>query len=128
MPAASSGYDGERLLPGRKRHIVTDMLGLLLVVAVTAANVGVRDAAGPLLQRLRMLHREIALVWAGGLHRRPCPLVPQNLSPTLEVVKRTDTMEGFVLPRRWVVERTLCAMRSCFYPRFSRDGLPGSER
>ncbi|MFF1504791.1 transposase [Streptomyces sp. NPDC058316] len=31
-------------MPGRKRHIVTDTLGLLLVVAVTAANVGDRDA------------------------------------------------------------------------------------
>ncbi|WP_371095203.1 transposase [Streptomyces sanglieri] len=38
----------------------------MLVVAVTAANVGDRDAAGPLLQRLRMLRRETTLVWADG--------------------------------------------------------------
>lgn len=38
VPATSRGYDGGKKVPGRKRHIVTDTLGLLLVVAVTAAN------------------------------------------------------------------------------------------
>lgn len=62
VPAASSGYDGGKKVPGRKRHIVTDTLGLLLVVAVTAANAGDRDAALPLQERLRTRHREITLV------------------------------------------------------------------
>ncbi|WP_251061107.1 transposase [Streptomyces sp. ISL-100] len=44
----------------RKRHIVTDTLGLLLVVAVTAANVGDRDAAVPLLVRLRRRRHQYA--------------------------------------------------------------------
>lgn len=66
VPLSSSGYDGGRKVPGRKRHIVTDTLGLLLVVAVTATNVGDRDAAVPLLQRLHTLHRETTLVWADG--------------------------------------------------------------
>jgi transposase len=82
---------------------------LLLVVAVTAANVGDREAAVPLLQRLRNLHRDICLLWADGGY--PGQLVDwcrQKLAFALEVVKRTDDMEGFVvLPRRWVVERTL---------------------
>ncbi|MFB7225476.1 transposase [Streptomyces sp. NPDC056227] len=38
VPAASRGFDGGKLINGRKRHIVTDCLGLLLVVAVTAAS------------------------------------------------------------------------------------------
>ncbi|WP_405827421.1 transposase [Streptomyces sp. NBC_00105] len=62
VPAASRGYDGGKKVPGRKNHIITYTLGLLLVVAVTAANVGDRDAAVPLLQRLRSLHQEITLV------------------------------------------------------------------
>ncbi|MFJ9871424.1 transposase [Streptomyces sp. NPDC101165] len=66
VPAASRGYDGGKKVPGRKRHIVTDCLGLLLVVAVTAANFGDRDAAVGLLTRLRRLHRDITLVWADG--------------------------------------------------------------
>lgn len=88
---------------------MTDYLGLLLVVAVTAANVGDREAAVPLLQRLRNLHRDICLVWAdGGYSGQLVDWCRQKLAFALEVVKRTDDMEGFVvLPRRWVVERTL---------------------
>ncbi|MGW2561591.1 transposase [Streptomyces sp. NPDC001514] len=66
VPASSRGYDGGKKVPGRKRHLVTDCLGLLLVVAVTAANIGDRDAAVGLLQRLRRLHRDLTLVWADG--------------------------------------------------------------
>ncbi|MER7700192.1 transposase [Streptomyces sp. NPDC096095] len=66
VAASSSGYDGGKKVPGRKRHIATDTLGLLLAVAVTAANAGDRDAAVPLLRRLRTLHREITLARADG--------------------------------------------------------------
>ncbi|MGW4823532.1 transposase, partial [Streptomyces sp. NPDC004227] len=106
VPAASRGYDGGKKVPGRKRHIVTDTLGLLLVVAVTAANIGDRDAAVGLLRRLRRLHRDITLVWAdGGYTGSLVDWCRQKLALTLEIVKRTDGMEGFVvLPRRWVVE------------------------
>ncbi|MFF1321895.1 transposase [Streptomyces chartreusis] len=83
-------------------------LGLLLVVAVTAANVGDRDAAMGLLIRLRRLHRDICLVWAdGGYTGGIVDWARAKLALTLQVVKRTDDMEGFVvLPRRWVIERT----------------------
>ncbi|MFF3468558.1 IS5 family transposase [Streptomyces sp. NPDC002619] len=108
VPAASRGYDGGKQVPGRKRPIVTDTLGLLLVVAVTAANIGDRDAAVGLLARLRALHRDIVLVWAdGGYTGGLVEWCRRRLALTLEIVKRTDDMEGFVvLPRRWVVERT----------------------
>ncbi|NEA56218.1 IS5 family transposase [Streptomyces sp. SID13666] len=109
VPAASRGFDGGKIINGRKRHVVTDCLGLLLVVAVTAANVGDREAAVGLLARLRLLHREITLVWAdGGYTGQLVGRCRDQLALTLEIVKRTDDMEGFVvLPRRWVVERTL---------------------
>lgn len=108
VPAASRGYDGGKKVPGRKRHIVTDTLGLLLVVCVTAANIGDRDAATGLLQRLRRLHRDITLVWAdGGYTGSLVDWCRDKLALTLEIVKRTDDMTGFVvLPRRWVAERT----------------------
>ncbi|MER5218669.1 transposase, partial [Streptomyces sp. NPDC002838] len=108
VPAASRGYDGGKKVPGRKRHIVTDTLGLLLAVAVTAANIGDRDAAAGLLIRLRRLHRDITLVWAdGGYTGSLVGWCRDKLALTLEIVKRTDDMQGFVvLPRRWVAERT----------------------
>ncbi|WP_328974895.1 IS5 family transposase [Streptomyces canus] len=107
VPAASRGYDAGRRFR-RKRHIVTDTLGLLLVVAVTAANIGDRDAAAGLLTRLRRLHRDLTLVWAdGGYTGSLVGWGRDKLALTLEIVKRTDDMEGFVvLPRRWVAERT----------------------
>ncbi|WP_443047659.1 IS5 family transposase [Streptomyces sp. NBC_00354] len=108
VPAASRGYDDGKKVPGRKRHIVTDTLGLLLAVAVTAANIGDRDAAAGLLMRLRRLHRDITLVWAdGGYTGSLVGWCRDKLALTLEIVKRTDDMAGFVvLPRRWVAERT----------------------
>ncbi|MFD5123646.1 IS5 family transposase [Streptomyces sp. NPDC058385] len=109
VPAASRGYDGGKVINGRKRHVITDCLGLLLVVAVTAASVGDREAATGLLARLRMLHREIILVWADGSYTGGLVgWCRDRLALAFEIVKRTDDMEGFVvLPRRWVVERTL---------------------
>jgi transposase len=61
-----------------------------------------------LLQRLRRLHRDITLVWAdGGYTGDLVDWCRQKLAFTLQVVKRTDDMRGFVvLPRRWVAERT----------------------
>ncbi|MFJ9590403.1 transposase [Streptomyces acidicola] len=87
---------------------MTDALGLLLVVAVTAASIGDRDAAAGLLMRLRRMHRDITLVWAdGGYTGGLVGWCRDKLALTLEIVKRTDDMAGFVvLPRRWVAERT----------------------
>ncbi|GAA2990865.1 transposase [Streptomyces fulvorobeus] len=96
MPTASSGYDGGKKVPGRKRHILTDILGLLLAVAVTAANVGDRDAAMPLPRRLLSLHREFTLVWSdGGYTGGLVSWAKAKLALALEVVKRTDDMNGF---------------------------------
>lgn len=94
---------------GRKRHLVVDCLGLVLAVVVSAASVQDRDAALPLLERLRTMYFSIRLVWAdGGFAGRLVNWAAEKLQLTLEIVKRTDDTSGFVvLPRRWVVERTL---------------------
>ncbi|WP_194891890.1 IS5 family transposase [Catenulispora pinisilvae] len=117
--AATRGWDNAKKIGGRKRHIAVDVLGLLLLVHVTAASVQDRDAAFFLLQRLRMLHRRIALVWAdsGYDYGRLIDGARKVLRIVVQVVRRTDDMTGFVvLPRRWVVERTLswiCQRRRC---------------
>lgn len=53
IPRSTSGWDGGKKVGGRKRHVVVDCLGLVLAVAVTAASAQDRDAAVPLLERLR---------------------------------------------------------------------------
>ncbi|MFD8931484.1 IS5 family transposase, partial [Streptomyces mirabilis] len=66
IPRSTSGWDGGKKVGGRKRHLVVDCLGLVLAVAVTAASVQDRDAAVPLLERLRTMYFSIRLVWADG--------------------------------------------------------------
>jgi len=107
--ADTRGYDAGKKTPGRKRHVIVDCLGLLLVVMVTAASVPDRDGARPALSCLRELFERIALVWAdGGYAGQLVDWAKDKLRITLEIVKRSDAAAGFVvLPRRWVVERTL---------------------
>jgi transposase len=83
-------------------------MGLLLAVVVTAAHIQDRDGAHRLLAALHGRFSTISHVWAdGGYAGRLLPWAKKVLSLTVEVVKRTDKISGFlVLPRRWVVERT----------------------
>ena len=45
----AKGFDGAKWIKGRKRHILVDVLGLLLAVIVTSAGVQDRDGARTLL-------------------------------------------------------------------------------
>jgi transposase len=105
----SRGYDAGKKVNGRKRHLAVDTCGLLLVVMVTAASVQDRDAARPLLWRLRARYRPIRLVWAAaGYAGRLVAWARDLLGLTLEIVRKHPGQSTFEpLPRRWVVERTL---------------------
>ena len=107
--ADSRGYDAGKKINGRKRHIVTDTLGLLIVVLVTAANLQDRDGGRLVLNRARMAMPSIVVVWAdGGYAGKLLAFAQYYLLITVQIVKRTDKRPTFeVLPRRWVVERTL---------------------
>lgn len=106
------GYDAGKRTTGRKRHLVTDTLGLLLVVMVTSASVQDRHGGRQILTRLAASFRTIALVWADGGYANSVDAsllgwARDKLNIVLEIVKRNDDLKGFkVLPRRWVVERT----------------------
>lgn len=96
----------------RKRHLVTDTLGLLLVVMVTSASVQDRHGGRAILDRLAARFPSIALIWAdaGYANQIDEGLVTwarTAISVVLQIVRRNDDVKGFqVLPRRWVVERT----------------------
>src|SRR5712675_879416 len=111
VPRASRGWDNAKKVNGRKRHIAVDTAGLLLAVVVTAASTQDRDAAKPLLWNLRRAFPGVKLTWAdGGYAGKLVTWARTRLKPklTLEIVKRPDDLHTFkVLPRRWVVERTL---------------------
>jgi transposase len=103
------GYDAGKKINGTKRHLAVDTIGLLLAVLVTAASVQDRDAARPLLWNLRRAFPTVRLAWAdGGYAGKLVSWAKARLRLTLEIVKRPDDLHTFkVLPRRWVVERTL---------------------
>ena len=63
--ADSRGYDAERST-SRKRHIVVDTLGLLVVVLVTAASAADRDGGARVLDRAKMAMPSLALIFADG--------------------------------------------------------------
>lgn len=108
---ARRGYDAGKKINGTKRHLAVDTIGLLLSVLVTAASVQDRDAARPLLWNLRRAFPSVKLAWAdGGYAGKLVTWATRKLKPklTLEIVRRPDDLHTFqVLPRRWVVERTL---------------------
>jgi transposase len=116
--ADTRGWDAGKKVAGRKRHVVVDVIGMLLVVVVTAADTQDRDGARPALERLRAVFDTIALVWADGAYAgKLVNWAKTALALTIQIVKRSDTAIGFeVIPRRWVAERTLawiCRRRRC---------------
>ena len=104
------GYDAGKKIKGRKRHILTDTNGLLVAASVHEADVQDRDGAVPLLASIRHAFPWLRHVFAdGGYAGTKLQIALATLGTwTLEIVKRSDGAKGFaLLPRRWVVERTL---------------------
>jgi transposase len=105
---SSRGYDAGKNVNGRKRHIAVDTIGLLLVVAVTAASVQDRTAARALILALRGCYQRIGLVWADSAYTGTLLDYAAALRISIQIVAKLAGQIGFqVLPRRWVVERTL---------------------
>jgi putative transposase len=109
--ADSRGYDGGKKITGRKRHIIVDTLGLLIVVVVTVASADDGTIAPEVLKELTPEHlTRLKLLWADGKYNNRHLkgwLVKAKVGYTIEVVSRPPGSVGYVkLPRRWVVERT----------------------
>ena len=111
-----SGYDAGKKIKGRKRHIITDTLGLMLFIVVHAADIQDRDGTTDVLKRIRgrfpwLRHVFADGGYAGGVLRTA---LMGHGDWTIEIIKRSDTAKGFeVLLRRWVVERTFAWLGRC---------------
>ena len=82
---------------------------------ITAASIQDRDAAKPLLWNLKKAFPAIRLAWADGIYAgKLVAWAITALKLTLQIVRRPDDLYTFkVLPRRWVVERTLAWITRC---------------
>jgi putative transposase len=123
------GYDGGKRVNGRKRHILVDTLGLLLVVVVTPASVSdsqggqkVLAEVGPTTQpRLRTIHVDLAYERDGlrdyNADRGGYEFVFRG---------RPEGAKGFVpIKKRWVAERTFAWLGK--YRRLARDYETSTE-
>jgi len=103
------GYAAEKMIKGRKRHILTDTIGLPVGMIVHPANIQDRDGAPSLLASIRARYPWLRHVFAdAGYAGDKLKGALKGLGDwTLEIIRRSDAAKGFVLlPRRWVVERT----------------------
>jgi putative transposase len=118
------GFEGGKWVKGRKRHILVDVLGLLLAVLVTGADVQDRDGACSLLRVLRHRFTWLRCIWADGAYtgwlETWVTWLRRSRRVRLEIIKRSEHAKGFVLlPKRWVVERTFGWFGK--YRRLSKD-------
>lgn len=103
-----SGFDAGKKVLGRKRHVLTDTLGLLLAVVVHLASVQDRDGAEAVLREARRLFPFIKRIVADAGYQGPLmAAVARTGAWTLEIVRRCDQHRFVVLPKRWIVEHTL---------------------
>lgn len=104
------GFDAGKKVKGRKRHILTDTGGLLVCGIVHSAGIQDRDGAPDLLAGVRDAFPWLRHVFADAAYggAKFAGALERLGRWTVEIVRRSDTASGFeVLPRRWVVERTL---------------------
>ncbi len=105
------GFDGGKRLRGVKRHIIVDALGLLPVVAASAASADDGTHSPEVLGRLTPEHRgRLELIWADGKYNNRSLdrwMAKAKVGYRIEVIGRPPGSTGYVkLPRRWVVERS----------------------
>ena len=117
-----SGYDGNKKIKGRKRHILVDTLGNLLEVVVSAANLDDRVGARALMNKIeRQIAMRLLKVWVDQGYRGDLDVwFDTQWQIALEVIVPDGNQKGFaVQPRRWVVERTFAWFGN--YRRLSKD-------
>jgi putative transposase len=115
------GYDGGKKIKGRKRHIVVDTLGLVMIIVIHAANIHDSVGAREVMRSLKdkYLTGIVKIFADGGYMGELIEWLRIQFQWTLEIVKRTEEHKFKVLPKRWIVERTFAWLS--FHRRMSKD-------
>jgi transposase len=107
VPAATTGKDAGKKVPGRKRGLAVDVLGLIIAVVVTAASATDNQIGIRLLDKVVEHTPTVTTAWVDAGFKDDVAIHGALQGIDVVQVKRTDTRPGFVpVPKRWVVERT----------------------
>ncbi|MEU8332225.1 IS5 family transposase [Micromonospora arborensis] len=110
VPLSTQGTDAGKKIVGRKRGIITDTLGLLLAVIVTAASASASDntIGMDLLDRATTTYPTLTKTWVDAGFKNRVVEHGAALGVDVEIVTKDPQVKGFsVVKRRWVVERTI---------------------
>ena len=107
VPESEQGIDAGKRIKGRKRHIATDTLGLLLVILVTAASVQDTTGGRRLVDGLSVGHPKVVKAWVDSGYKRTVIEQGAKYNIDVEVVSKDPNQRGFKpQTKRWAVERT----------------------
>src|SRR5579859_4984549 len=103
---------GGKKITGRKRHILVDTQGNLVVVIVHPANIPDPDGADWVLEEATRKHERLRHIWAdSGYSGELVEWWKTEHGITIEIVGKQPNQHTFVVAsRRWVVERTLAIL------------------
>jgi putative transposase len=104
------GIDGGKKVKGRKRHIVVDTMGLIMVVVVHAANIHDSKSAQMVISALRgRFSRLVKIIADGGYRGELIENIRNAFGWIVEIVLRSDSSKKFeVLPKRWNCRTNIC--------------------
>jgi transposase len=106
IPAATTGKDAAKRVPGRKRGLAVDALGLIIAVVVMAASATDNQIGVRLLDRVVAHTPTVTKVWVDAGFKDDVAIHGALMGIDVEQVKRSDTKAGFVpIAKRWVVEQ-----------------------
>ncbi len=108
VSCAETGFDAGKRIKGRKRSIIVDTLGLILCVWVHSAGIQDRNAGLPIIEKLKERGNRIVKIFAySGYNGVLVQRVKNQCGYDLEIVKKQENKAFKVLPKRWIVERTI---------------------
>ena len=110
------GYDAGKKINGKKRHVLVDTQGLLLHAIVHSADIQDRDGGMLVMSTLFGMFPFLRKLYADAGYQGP--QFQQAMRRVLrqvnvEIVKRSDAGKFVVLPKRWIVERTIGWLNRC---------------
>ena len=124
------GYDAGKKIKGRKRHIMTDTLGLLLFAVIHSAGVQDRDGAPDVFRAIRHRFPWLRHVFADGGYAggKLKSALRGHGDWTVEIIKRSDAAKGFeVLPRGSGRRTDLCLAGSLQKVGEGLGAIPGER-